>query len=324
MNKFNKWHQNQLFWFMEKLNLGVYQVAWISWIKGFIMGALLLLLCGCSVQLQTGYVDPIYGNCCDKDIILEVPDTVEIDTLSFSQFRWKLRTDFNFRWDYAQYAMNQPYNWYSSFSYNVWRPYNSFDVYFNRHNFWYDWTFNYPYYWGYSSWHNPWRNYWYRPYNWGYNWYNGPWHNPGYNVIWNSSRQNNNIAYINGRRGSRNFIVNNNSNIENTINNNRRVRTYPNNNNINTIVNNIRENTNIKPRVYSNPNNNNRVIINNNNNIRVNNNNNLPRNNFNNSNSSSRIYTRPPSTNSTNNVRSSTNINKGGGSSRGGNSNRGN
>ena len=36
MKKLIKWHQNQLFWFMEKLNLGVYEIAWISWIKGII------------------------------------------------------------------------------------------------------------------------------------------------------------------------------------------------------------------------------------------------------------------------------------------------
>ena len=128
LKKFNKWHQNLLFWFMEKLNLGVYQVAWISWIKGFIIGALLLLLCSCGVQLKygtaTAYSDGIY----EDKVILEVPANISIDTLSYSQFRWKLRTDFNFRWDYAQYAINQPYNWYfNNFRYNYWRPYNSFD-----------------------------------------------------------------------------------------------------------------------------------------------------------------------------------------------------
>ena len=263
--------------------------------------------------------DPMYP----VEYVVPIAEDTKIDTLSFSQFRWKLRTDFNFRWDYAQYAMNQPYNWYSSFSYNVWRPFNSFDVYFNRYNFWYDWAFNYPYYWGFSSWHNPWRHHWYRPYNWGYSWYNGPWHNPGYNVIWNSSRENNNVAYISGRRGSRNIDINiNNNNIENTI-----VRRYNNprknvdNSNLNNIVNTLRDNYNVKPRVYNNPNNvsNNNVIRNNSGRPVINNYNN--NNNFNNSNINSRSsspvrsYSPPPSSN----ISRGSSVSNGG-SSRGGNS----
>ena len=281
--------------------------------------ALCLLLSACSTYRLAVPVD----KCCEADAVyLEVPSDVKIDTLSFSQLRWKLRTDNTFRWNYAQYAMNQPYNWYSSFSYNVWRPFNSFDVYFNRYDFWYDWAFNYPYYWGYSSWHNPWRHHWYRPYNWGYSWYNGPWHNPGYNVIWNSSRENNNIAYISGRRGSRNVDIGSNSNIQNTIS-----RRYNNprnnvdNNNLNNIVDELRENYNVKPRVYNNPNN---VP---NNNVRINNNNNNIKPNWNNSrpiiNNNSitrpstpvRTYSPPPS----NNVSRGSSVSSGG-SSRGGNS----
>ena len=263
--------------------------------------------------------DPMYP----VEYVVPIAEDTKIDTLSFSQFRWKLRTDFNFRWDYAQYAMNQPYNWYSSFSYNVWRPFNSFDVYFNRYNFWYDWAFNYPYYWGFSSWHNPWRHHWYRPYNWGYSWYNGPWNNPGYNVIWNSSRENNNVAYISGRRGSRNIDINiSNNNIENTI-----VRRYNNprknvdNSNLNNIVNTLRDNYNVKPRVYNNPNNvsNNNVIRNNSGRPVINNYNN--NNNFNNSNINSRSsspvrsYSPPPSSN----ISRGSSVSNGG-SSRGGNS----
>ena len=263
------------------------------------------------------------------DYVIPVNNETKIDTLSYSQLRWKLRTDFNFRWDYAQFAMNQPYIWYSSnFIYNIWRPINSFDVYFNRYNFWYDWAFNYPYNWGYSSWHNPWynswNNRWWRPYNWGYSWYQGPWHNPGYNVVWNSSRRNN-IAYINGPRGSRNnSIISRDNNIENTI-----VRRYNNprvnvdNSNLNNIVNELRDNYGVKPRVYNNPNNvpnnNSKPIINNTkpswNNSRPTYNNN---NNFN-SNSSTRSNNSfsPPPTSSNISRGSSTSS---GGSSRGGNS----
>ena len=226
---------------------------------GRLLGALLalfiyFLFTGCSTyKLATLNHDPMYP----VEYVIPVADNTKIDTLSYSQFRWKLRTDFNFRWDYAQFAMNQPFNWYSSnFSYNVWRPFNSFDVYFNRYNFWYDWAFNYPYYWGYSSWHNPWRHNWYRPFNSWNNWYNGPWHNSGYNVVWNSTRDNN-IAYISGRRGSRNFeITINNNNIQNTISTRyNNPRDNIDNRNLNNIVNKLRENFNIKPRVYNDPNN---------------------------------------------------------------------
>ena len=235
MKKFIDWHKEQMFWFMTKFNLGLYEVAWIAWFKGLLLGALLLLLCSCGVQLKTGYVDPIYNNCCDKDIILEVPDTVEIDTLSFSQLKWKLRTDFNFRWNFAQYAMNQPYSWYWNNPRldGIWRPYNRFDVYFHSNWFWNNWAWNYPY--NYYGWNN-----WYYPYHGSYSWYR-PWHYQSYNVIWNASRRGNNVAYITGPRSS--------INIENTINNNRRVRTYPNrvNNNINNLVNEIsRNNSNIR------------------------------------------------------------------------------
>ena len=286
---------------------------------GFALIAMLLSSCS-SYKLSLLNSDPMYP----VDYVIPIAEDTKIDTLSYSQFKWKLRTDFNFRWNYAQYAMNQPYNWYSSFSYNVWRPFNSFDVYFNRYDFWYDWAFNYPYYWGYSSWHNPWRHHWYRPYNWGYSWYNGPWHNPGYNVIWNSSRENNNVAYISGRRGSRNFNVGTNSNIQNTIS-----RRYNNprnnidNSNLNNIVNELRDNYNIKPRVYNNPNNvpnNNIRINNNNNNIKptwnnprpiINNNNNINSR----SNSINRSISPPPSSNISRGSSTSS-----GGSSRGGNS----
>ena len=287
--------------------------------------AIYLLFTGCSSYRLATIQDDMYP----VDYVIPVSENTKIDTLSFSQLKWKLRTDFNFRWNYAQYAMNQPYNWYSSFSYNVWRPFNSFDVYFNRYDFWYDWAFNYPYYWGYSSWHNPWRHHWYRPYNWGYSWYNGPWYNQGYNIIWNSSRENNNIAYVSGRRGSRNFDIGSNSNIQNTIS-----RRYNNprnnvdNNNLNNIVDELRENYGIKPRVYNNPNNvpnNGRPVINNNNikpnwnNSRpiINNNNNI---NINSSIRNNNSFSSPPPSNNISRGSSTSS----GGSSRGGNSGRNN
>lgn len=290
--------------------------------------ALCLLLSSCSTyRLATLNHDPVYGS---EVVYLEVPEDTKVDTInSIFQLKRKLRTDFNFRWDFAQYAMSQPLSWY----YNnprlegIWRPYNRFDVYFYSHYFWTNWAWDYNYY-GWNSWYNwnrPWYYGWNRPYNpWSYSWYSGPWHNPGYNVVWNSSRRNN-IAYINGPRGSRNnSIISRDNNIENTI-----VRRYNNprvnvdNSNLNNIVNELRDNYGVKPRVYNNPNNvpnnNSKPIINNTkpswNNSRPTYNNN---NNFN-SNSSTRSNNSfsPPPTSSNISRGSSTSS---GGSSRGGNS----
>ena len=109
-----------------------------------------------------------------------------------------LRKDFKFRWNFAQYAMSQPYGWYmSNYSFNRWRPYSTFDIYWNSTQYWTDWAFNYPFHSNYYSWNRP---YW----GWNTSWWNGPWQNPGYNVVWNRS-QRNSVSYINGRRGSNNI-----------------------------------------------------------------------------------------------------------------------
>lgn len=246
MKKLIKWHQEIMFIFMEKLNIDVYQLAWISWIKGLIIGGLLVLLSSCGVQFQYGLLDTagnfdaIYNSSNDTEL--------EIDTISSVQhLQRKLRTDFNFRYDFAQYAIQQPYSWYwnNPRLEGIWRPYNRFDVYFYSNWFWNDWAFNYPfnYGWGINNWNNwywnrPWYG-WNRPYspwnNWNNNWYNGPFANQGYNVVWNSSRRGRNIAYINGNR---NNIVTNN--IQSILNNNRRVRNTINTTNYNKplVINN--------------------------------------------------------------------------------------
>ena len=263
---------------------------------GMIVIALCLLLSSCSSFRLAAVNDDMYP----VDYVIPVSNETKIDTIdSYFKLKYKLKTDFNFRWDFAQYAMQQPYSWYWNNPRldGIWRPYNRFDVYFYSNWFWSDWAWNYPYnnYYGWNHWYRPWGYY-----NWGYSWHNGPWHNSGYNVVWNSSRRNNNIAYINGRRGSKNFNINNN-NIENTI-----VRRYNNprvnvdNSNLNNIVNELRENYNIKPRII----NNNSSNINNNN-IRPNYNINNSKpsynnNNFNFNNSSKPTYnSRPSISNST-------------------------
>ena len=291
---------------------------------------LVLLLSGCSTtyHLSTLNHDPIY------DTVLEVPADVQIDTLSVSQLKWKLRTDFRFRYDFAQYALSQPrsFDWNNRLlgnRFNRYSPYWSYSYSWNRDMMWNDWVWGYPFFqshmwspfrydrWGYN--YYGWNNYGWNGYN---NWYNGPFHNPGYNVAWNSSRNNNNVAYHSGRRGSmsqsdRQGIAamietsnRNNSrvNVEETklerivtklrgkINNNN-IRVYNNPNNPNINNNNNNNNNNSKPRVYVRPNNNG-------------NNNNPPR-----------IYTRPSSSTNTSTTRSSSNVSRSNNVSRGGNPN---
>ena len=109
--------------------------------KNYIL-ILLLILTGCgSVQLSTINHKPT------KFVVLEVPSIVKIDTLSYTRLSWKMRNSFTFRWNYAKFASNQPFSFYSSALFaRFWNPFNSFDMYWNRHNFWYEWAFGYPYF----------------------------------------------------------------------------------------------------------------------------------------------------------------------------------
>ena len=236
--------------------------------------------------------------------VLEVPAYVQIDTLSVSQLKWKLRTDFRFRYDFAQYALSQPvsFDWNNRLlgnRFNRYSPYWSYSYSWNRDMMWNDWVWGYPFFqshmwspcrydrWGYN--YYGWNNYGWNGYN---NWYNGPFHNPGYNVAWNSSRNNNNVAYHTGRRGSNNIINRTNNNIENRVVINRNIpRVNVKEEKIDLIVSKIRKrvnNNNI--RVYNNPNNPN---LNNNSKPRVY----VRPNNNSNNNNPPRIYTRPSSNN---------------------------
>ena len=159
---------------------------------------------------HAGYIDGIYNS----------PSTVKIDTLSYSQFKWKIRTDFQFRYDYAQYALSQPtsFDWnnrllgFRTNRYNYWSPYTGYNYHWNRTQMWTDWAWDYPWFtpnrwsmfgydrWGYSNWHYNygWNHPFYsNPYNWNYR--------PNYN-------RRPNVAYINGRRGSNN-VINNRTNV---------------------------------------------------------------------------------------------------------------
>ena len=292
-------------------------------IKLLFLGLLLLTGCSTTYHLSTLNHDPIY------DTVLEVPADVQIDTLSVSQLKWKLRTDFRFRYDFAQYALSQPrsFDWNNRLlgnRFNRYSPYWSYSYSWNRDMMWNDWVWGYPFFqshmwspfrydrWGYN--YYGWNNYGWNGYN---NWYNGPFHNPGYNVAWNSSRNNNNVAYVNGRRGSNNIVNRTNNNIENRIVVNRNTpRVNVKEENIDLIVSKIRKrvnNNNI--RVYNNPNNPN---LNNNSKPRVY----VRPNNNSNNNNPPRIYTRPSSNNSTSTTKPSSNVSRSNSVSRGGNSNR--
>jgi hypothetical protein len=69
----------------------------------------------------------------------------------------------NFRYNFAQYAMSQPYSfyWNNPRLEGIWRPYNRFDVYFYSNHFWNDWAFNYPfnYGWGWYIYLSTWGRY---------------------------------------------------------------------------------------------------------------------------------------------------------------------
>ena len=159
-----------------------------------------VLLIGCTTYQPIASVDPIYGYTTKT-----IENEFELQRL--------LRTDFKFRYDFAQFAMRQPLTWHwnnrmfrfgSRFNrYNYWNPYYPSNGYYYSQNYtqlWNDWL------WGMDS--GYWWNNWYNNSN---NWYNGPYNNMGYNVVWNRSR-----------RTSENTIANRIVNLQDT--NKRRVK----------------------------------------------------------------------------------------------------
>jgi hypothetical protein len=159
-----------------------------------------VLLIGCTTYQPIASVDPIYGYTTNT-----IENEFELQRL--------LRTDFKFRYDFAQFAMRQPLTWHwnnrmfrfgSRFNrYNYWNPYYPSNGYYYSQNYtqlWNDWL------WGMDS--SNWWNGWNINQN---NWYNGPYNNMGYNVVWNRSR-----------RTSENTIANRIVNLQDT--NKRRVK----------------------------------------------------------------------------------------------------
>jgi len=233
-----------------------------------ILLAFLLTSCGSMYQFSTINHEPEYIGDVRVDVIESRMD-----------LNWKLRTDTQFRWDFAQYAMNQPLSWYydNSWELGLYRTnFSAFDFYWNRSEIWWNWSFGYPYdwgwnrwnrwpYYGWSYWNDPFRfgNGWawgYNPYRWNYGFNRKPYI---YKPIPNRSR---NVVVVNGRRGSNNtnITINRGRSNNNTITNNNRnrVRSYRNPDIKDKIISRKDFNDVVRDRV--------RTPINNNNNIRVN------------------------------------------------------
>jgi len=265
---------------------------------------LLLTSCGSQYQLSTLNHEPEYIG----DVRVDVID----NEMELSR---KLRFDDKFRWDFAQYAMNQDMRWQYDFYWDnrMFRRSafgSPFSFYWNSHNYWWNWATNSHFNMGFNHW-DPFgfNNYGWgsRYYGYGYGWNNGyGFNNWGYRQRMNDyawrNRNRTNTAYVVGRRSSNNVVVGNRTNVikDRVIINRNKPRLVVDKDVVidRAIIKLKRNNNNI--RVYENPNNvPNKIIIRNNNNSKPVRNYNRPennRNNFNRNNNTrpSRTYT-PPS-----------------------------
>ena len=170
---------------------------------------LILLFTGCaSFQVSTLNHDPIYSIEGSDAEITVINNEFELQRL--------LRDDFNFRYDFAQYAKSQPisFDWnnrilrnsrFNRYNYNnrySWSNGWGYSSYWNRDQMWDDWLWGYQYGngigWSYSWNNNRWSsNSWNNYYGWGngYGWNN-------YNRY-----RGTNVAYHRGRRSG---VVNTN------------------------------------------------------------------------------------------------------------------
>jgi hypothetical protein len=177
----------------------------------YLVFILLFTSCGVGFQYTTlnhaGHIDGIYSS-----------NNPKVNTInSFSDLQWKLRTDFNFRYDFAQYALSQPrsFDWNNRIlgnRYNWFHPYLGYNYYWNRDQMWNDWVWGYPLNYGIGYTYS-WRNRRWFSNQWGWNNYYG-WNNRFYNRY-----RSTNVAYHTGRRGNTRTIN------RRTVNNNRVVTT---------------------------------------------------------------------------------------------------
>ena len=150
--------------------------------KKLVLVISMLLMTSCGVTISTLNNDPIYDS--NRNVVEIIENEMQLDR--------KLRDDFNFRYDYAQYAKSQPisfdwnnrilrnnrFNFSNRYSWNnVW----NYSSYLNRDQMWDDWlwgysSMNYGMGWSYSWGNNSWNsNSWNSPYGWNnyYGWGNG-------------------------------------------------------------------------------------------------------------------------------------------------------
>jgi len=66
-NKFKDWHTNIMMNYMDKLNIGMYGLAWLSWGKGIIMGIILMMLLGCSKDDDVVSLEQVFEISLDGD-----------------------------------------------------------------------------------------------------------------------------------------------------------------------------------------------------------------------------------------------------------------
>jgi len=154
--------------------------------KNFLFLLVLMMMMSCGAfKVSTLHYDPIYTNVNGEIIEVNVVDNEwELNRL--------LRDDFNFRYDFAQYAKSQPisfdwnnrilrnnrYNFNNRYSWsNGW----NMNSYWNRDMMWDDWLWGnsfmnngmgFSYSWNNNSWSS---NYWNSPYGWNtyYGWNTG-------------------------------------------------------------------------------------------------------------------------------------------------------
>jgi len=156
-------------------------------LKNLLLVFFLIIFNSCALSLKVG----------EKTYPTQNPNIINAETLSYSQLRWKLRTDFNFRYDYAQYAMSQSrsFDWNNPLLNNRYRfsnPYLGYNYYWNRNEMWNDWLWGFtPHRWsifGQDRW--GYNNYtWNNPYGWGnyYGWNNWNTWNSHLNPNWGRS-----------------------------------------------------------------------------------------------------------------------------------------
>ena len=181
--------------------------------KKLLLVSFLIIFNSCALSLKVG--EKTYPTQNSKSSNIEVIQNEQ-------QLQNKLRTDFNFRYDFAQYALRQPssFDWNNPLlnnRYNFYNPYLGYNYFWDRNQMWNDWLWGFTPHrwsifgydrWGYNnyySWNTYGRNNYYG-WDYRYNFYNGY---RGTNVNYRTNRRNTQpVRRINSTR-----IIRRNTNI---------------------------------------------------------------------------------------------------------------